>query len=200
MLALALVLPVAGCGGGDGGEAVTQPATTAGASSELDVQLREAVIANDIDEARRLLGEGANPNAPSDTRESAFLHASSELGPDPAMLELLLENGADVNARDQNNSTALIRAAQRGFPELVEPLLEADADLDHVNDLNFTALLATVIFGDGTAPYLDTVRLLVDAGADVTIPDVHGQTPRMHAEISGQTEVAGLLREAETAG
>ena len=75
------------------------------------------------------------------------------------MLELLLDNGADVNAKDARRSTALIRA-QRGYPELVEPLLEADAELDHVSDLNFTALLATVILGDGSAPYVETVRLL----------------------------------------
>jgi ankyrin repeat protein len=200
--AAAALLLLAACGGSDDGgdgEAGPQPATTttANGGSELDVQLREAVLAGEVEEARRLLDEGANPNTPTDTRESAFLHASSELGPDPTMLELLLENEADVDARDVNNSTALIRAAQRGYPELVGPLIEAESDLDHVNDLNFTALLATVIFGDGTEPYLETVRLLVDAGADVTIPDVHGQTARMHAELSGQTEVAKLLREAE---
>jgi ankyrin repeat protein len=204
-LALAALLLAAGCGGGDDeGDSAPQPTTTAAATtaaeSTLDVDLRQAVIANDLDEARRLVEEGANPNAPTDSRESAFLHASSELGPEPAMLELLLENGADVNARDSNNSTALIRAAQRGYPELVGPLIEADSDLDHLNDLNFTALLAAVIFGDGTEPYLDTVRLLVEAGADVTIPDVHGQTPLQHAELSGQTEVAEVLRNAPAGG
>ena len=81
----------------------------------------------------------------------------------------------------------------------MEPLLEADAELDHVSDLNFTALLATVILGDGSAPYVETVRLLVDAGADVTIPDVHGTPPRVHAELGGQDEIAALLR-AEGAG
>jgi uncharacterized protein len=202
LLALAfafVLLLAAACGGGDDdGEAGPQSTTTtANGNAELDTQLRRAVIANDVDEARRLLDEGANPNVPTDTRESAFLHASSEVGPDPALLELLLENGGDVHARDANNSTPLTRAAQRGYPELVEPLIEADSELDHVNDLNFTPLLATVIFGDGTEPYLETVRLLVDAGADVTIPDLHSQTPRIHAELSGQTDVARLLRDAE---
>jgi uncharacterized protein len=214
-LALASVLVLllaAGCGGDDGGggeagpqptttqPATTQPATTESATSDLDAQLRAAVIANDIEEARRLLDEGANPNTPTNTRENAVLHAASELGPEPAMLDLLLGNGGDVDARDANNSTPLIRAAQRGFPELVGPLIESNSDLDHVNDLNFTALLATVIFGDGTEPYLETVRLLVDAGADVTIPDTHGQTPLQHAELAGQTEVARILSEAAAGG
>jgi uncharacterized protein len=196
VLGVALVLLVGGCGGGDSDDDAG-PQQTTSANAELNGQLRAAVIANDVDEARRLLDEGANPNTPTDNRESPFLQASSELGPEPAMLELLLENGADVDARDSNNSTALLRAAQRGYPELVGPLIEADSDLDHVNDLNFTPLLAAVIFGDGTEPYLETVRLLVDAGADATIPDVHGTPPRMHAELAGQTEVARLLREAE---
>ena len=195
-MVVVLALLVAGCGGG-GDDDGSRPSP----SPELNAKLRAAVTANRLDEARELLDQGANPNAADAAGNSAFLLASSEIGPEPAMLELLLENGADVNAKDAaQRSTALIRAAQRGYPELVEPLLEADADLDHVNDLNFTALLASVIFGDGSAPYQEVVRLLVDAGADVTIADVHGTPPRGHAELGGQDEIAAILREEEGVG
>ena len=57
-----------------------------------------------------------------------------------------------------------------------------------------------MIFGDGSAPYVETVRLLVDAGADVTITDVHGTPPRGHAELGGQDKVAAILREEEGVG
>ena len=49
-------------------------------------------------------------------------------------------------------------------------------DVDHVNDLGWTALLEAVILGDGGAAHTEIVRLLVDAGADVSIPDGEGVT------------------------
>ena len=82
--------------------------------------------------------------------------------------------------------------------------MRAGIDVDHVNNLGWTALHESVILGDGTERYVDTVRVLVAAGADVGIPAVNdGLTAGEHAERMGQTAVATLLRrtaEAETYG
>ena len=183
-VALTLVLLVAGCGGAD------EP------DPELNAQLLAAARANDVERARTLIERGADVNAKDETEQSAFLYATSEVGPDPALLELMLDNGADVNAKDSYNGTGLIRAAHRGHGEIVERLIDAGVELDHVNRLNWTALLEAVILGDGSEPYVETVRLLVEAGADTSIPDVHGVTPLEHAELAGQTEVAAILRDS----
>jgi len=194
LLALGLVLLAAGCGGGGDGESAP-PAR----DPQLDGRLRAAAQANRVDEARELVEQGADVNAKDRRGLSAYLYSTSEVGPEPELLELLLEQGADVRSLDEQNSTGLIRAAQRGYPELVEPLIDAGSELDHVNDLGWTALTAAVVLGDGTEPYLDTVKLLLDAGADPAIPDQHGVTPAVHAELLGQTDVVEVLRRAEAA-
>jgi uncharacterized protein len=192
------LLVAAGCGGGDDLGAAGETAGTA-ARPELNAQLWRAAQANRVDEARELVEQGADVNAKNADGLSAYLYASSEVGPEPELLELLLERGADVRSLDDQRSTGLIRAAQRGYPELVRPLIDAGAELDHVNNLGWTALTAAVVLGDGTEPYLETVKLLLEAGADPKIADQHGVQPVVHAELLGQTEVVEVLREAEAA-
>jgi uncharacterized protein len=192
-LVLVLALVASGCGGdeADGGDEGRPQPTPA-----LDAELREAAKANDVARARELVEQGADVNAKDETQQSAYLYSTSEVGPDPALLDLMLENGADVNAKDSYNGTGLIRAAHRGYPDIVARLIEAGIELDHVNRLSWTALLEAIILGDGSEPYVETVRLLVGAGADTSIADAHGVTPLQHAEMAGQTEVAAILREA----
>ncbi len=60
-----------------------------------------------------------------------------------------LDAGADVNAKDSYNGTGLIRAADRGYVEIVRRLLETEIDIDHVNRLGWTALLEAIILGGG---------------------------------------------------
>jgi ankyrin repeat protein len=69
-------------------------------------------------------------------------------------------------------------------------------DVNHVNDLGWTALLEAVILGDGSRPYQRIVRILLDADADASIPDRDGVTARRHAVVRGQTAVARLLSDA----
>lgn len=72
--------------------------------------------------------------------------------------------------------------------------MQTDVDLDHVNDLGWTALLEAVILGDGTSDYQQIVQILLAAGADPDIPDSAGVTALQHAQARGYRQIARLLR------
>jgi uncharacterized protein len=185
--ALAAVV-VAGCGD----EAGDPPAR----SQPVDRQLLAAAYRNDVGAARELIDAGADVNTKDDSEQSAYLIATSEVGDDPRLLELTLAAGADVDAKDSYNGTGLIRAAERGHSAIVKRLLATDIDVDHVNRLGWTALLEAVVLGDGGRAHARTVRLLVDAGADVGIRDKSGLTALEHARQRGFTAAERILRRA----
>lgn len=160
-----------------------------------------AAYGNHVDAAAILVAAGADPNEKDQTVQSAYLISTSEVGDDPALLDLLLDHGADVNSRDSFNGTGLIRAADRGFPRIVERLLRTDIAVDHVNRLGWTALHEAVILGDGSSDYVEVVELLVDAGADVMLPSASdGITPLAHARRLGHDEIARVLEEGGATG
>ena len=73
-------------------------------------------------------------------------------------------------------------------------VVQTGIDVNHVNDLGWTALLEAVILGDGGARHQEIVRILLAAGADPAIADSDGVTPLQHAEQRGYHEIAALLR------
>ena len=155
-----------------------------------------AAYANRIEVARLLIDAGADVNLKDETEQSAYLVATSEVGDDPRLLELTLQNGADVDAKDSYNGTGVIRAADRGHVEIVRRLLETDIEVDHVNRLGWTALLEAIILGGGDAEHTEVVRLLVEAGADVNLADRDDVTPLAHARRRGYTEIVAILEGA----
>ncbi|HET7480652.1 MAG TPA: ankyrin repeat domain-containing protein [Rubrobacteraceae bacterium] len=160
---------------------------------------RTALVAasygNHLGVAKTLIEAGADINSKDDTEQSAYLISTAEVGDDPRLLDLTLENGADVRSLDSYNGTGLIRAADRGYVRVVERLLETDTDIDHVNDLGWTALLEAIILGDGDARHTEVVRTLVEAGADVNIADRDGVTPLQHARERGYGAMVEILRD-----
>ena len=158
--------------------------------------LAAAAYGNHLDAAGALVGAGADVNAKDDTEQSAYLISTSEVGDDPRLLELMLENGADVRSLDSYDGTGLIRSADRGHVRIVGKLLETRTDIDHVNNLGWTALLEAVILGGGDERHAEVVRLLVEGGADPNIPDGEGVTPLQHARANGYDEMAAILEGA----
>jgi uncharacterized protein len=177
-------------------EPTVEPDPSRAEQAELDHRLIAAAWDDDVDRARSLIARGADVNAKDDTEQSAYLVATSEGYLD--LLELTLGNGAQVNSKDSFNGTGLIRAAERGHWDIAGRLVQAGVSIDHVNNLGWTALHEAVILGDGGTTALDTVRVLVAAGADVTVPAARdGQTAYEHAKSLGYDAIADLLGRAE---
>jgi uncharacterized protein len=156
-----------------------------------------AAYGNHLEAARLLVEAGADTNAKDETVQSAYLISTSEVGDDPRLLDLTLENGADVRSLDSYDGTGLIRAAERGHAAVVARLLRAGIAVDHVNRPGFTALHEAIVFGDGSQRYVDTVRLLVARGADARLAPVgDGTAPLEHARSRGQDAVAATIQAA----
>ncbi|WP_137702511.1 ankyrin repeat domain-containing protein [Marimonas lutisalis] len=113
---------------------------------------------------------------------------------DPDLMSLAIELGNDPGlVTSPYDGTALIAAAHLGHAEVVRRLIAANAPLDHVNNLGWTALIEAVVLGDGGPDHQETVRALVAAGADLTITDRDGRTALDLARARGFRAIAELI-------
>jgi ankyrin repeat protein len=113
---------------------------------------------------------------------------------DEETLRLLLSLGASAKlVTSRYDGTALIAAAHLGHAGVVRQLIGAGAPLDHVNNLHWTAVIEAVVLGDGGSRHQQTLQALVDAGADITLPDRQGRTPLALARMRGYSEMVRIL-------
>jgi ankyrin repeat protein len=134
-----------------------------------------AALAGDRDNIALLLAKGADPNRKMDLIgmfPSSPLFTAVGFG-DPAILQALLQGGANIHETDQDGMTALHWAVVANHPKAVKALLAAGADVNAVDHFGYTPLLyaATIDFGDS-----ETAKTLLQAGADLNIKDKRGKT------------------------
>ena len=144
---------------------------------------------------RILVSAGVDPNALENDRYDIVTIAAVEN--DIPTLKLSLELGGSAkNVTSRYDGTALIAAAHLGHFEVVQILIDAGAPLDHINNLGWTALIESIVLGDGGERHLKTLKALVDAGANVNIADQGGQTPLSLARSRGYTKMGSILEAA----
>lgn len=145
--------------------------------------------------AQALLRLGANPNARDEDGYDVL--AIAAIDDDIGMLKTALAGGADARAVvGRDDGSALISAAQLGFVDIVRALIEANADLDHVNGRGWTALITAVVLGNGSKQHIETVEALVAARADGDIKDQQGRTAIDYARARGYADMIRVLEKA----
>jgi ankyrin repeat protein len=145
--------------------------------------------------ARTLMRLGADPNKLEIDRYDIITIAS--VANDVPMLKIAIEGGGNPRAiTSRYDGTALIAAAHLGHPVVVRTLIAAKAPLDHVNNLGWTALIESIVLGDGGRNHTDTLRALVEAGANVNLADRNGTTPLGLAKGRGYREMVATLEKA----
>jgi serine/threonine-protein phosphatase 6 regulatory ankyrin repeat subunit B len=98
-----------------------------------------------------------------DKQGNTLLIMATKLGLE-SVVKSLLENGANVNERNNDNDTALIWATIKNNKKIVEILLECQPNLNAIDkSKNWSALM----YASNSHQTKDIVELLVNAGADI---------------------------------
>ena len=157
--------------------------------------LHVATFARQREVIRALAQAGAQLDALENDRYDAVTIAA--VADDEATLRLLLSLGASAKqVTSRYDGTALIAAAHLGHDGVVRQLIQAGAPLDHVNNLHWTAVIESIVLGDGGPRHQATLKALIDAGASLRLMDRHGQTPLQLARARGYTEMVRMLERA----
>ena len=162
------------------------PADT-GRSDGKDLMI--AASTGDAAQIRILLRKGV----PVDFQEAdgagytALIHAAQD-GREPAVVQELLANGAQVEHRRNGGETALILAGGSGNVAIVEQLLNAGAQVNDQDDNGTTALMTAAANG-----HQGVVLLLLSSGADVHRGNRNGETALELAARAGHDRVVRLL-------
>ena len=154
-----------------------------------------ATFARQREALRRLVRAGADLELLENDRYDAVTIAA--VADDEDTLRLLLQSGASARlTTSRYDGTALIAAAHLGHDGVVRQLIAAGAPLDHVNNLHWTAVIESIVLGDGGARHQSTLRALLEAGASTRLADRNGRTPLELARGRGYVEMVRLIEAA----
>lgn len=148
--------------------------------------LQYAVWWDHTETIKLLIEKGADVNATDESGNSALMYAASKHNTDT--VRLLLEKGAAPNPDDYNGATALMGAAS-WWEEKSETLANLNKQkLDEATHLD-------LLFGAGHVT-IDTVKLLIEHGAEINAKDKYGRTALMIASMYGHPDTVKLLIES----
>ncbi|MDG7052918.1 MAG: ankyrin repeat domain-containing protein, partial [Wolbachia endosymbiont of Alcedoecus sp.] len=127
-----------------------------------------------------LLDKNASGINDVNNNSSTPLHLAIQ-GNKPSTVKLLLNKGANINAKDKDGKTPLGLAVQEGYTDIVQIIEQVQSDLDK-------ELLTAVQNGD-----LNKVKSLISRSANVNTRDKYSWTPLHWAAYKGHLEVAEFL-------
>lgn len=139
-----------------------------------------------------LLKRGANPNILNNEKETPLMLVCERGTVEDA--QLLIDNGADVNIKGENNETAIYLATRHKAHEILKYLCKIKgADLNAAWDfIGYTPLIQAAENND-----IEAVRILCENGAKSTIKDIYGKTA---IEVATDEAVKAVLAKCVSSG
>jgi hypothetical protein len=138
-----------------------------------------------------LIDSGCNVNGRNDELATPLMFCCDRNDEDSLKVaKLLIERGADLSEKTKNGSTALHIACYLGRDDLVQLLIESEADVNAQNNDGHTPLMwaaQNLMFGEKIIP------ILMKAGADVTMKSEDGTTAVSHAYVEGGGKMLKVL-------
>ena len=185
-----------------------------------------AIVGNHLEAVKVLVKSGANINKPGFKKLTA-LHMCLEEKLNPQIALFLIQSGANVNAVDETGNTPLHYAVEIKKIEVVKAMIKAGADIEAENEQQSTPLMIAVAQDDlqavqlfissgamvkspaskkrydvlHAAAYhannLETIKILLKAGADVNGRDEAGNTPLLYAVWRANSKNTGAEKMPE---
>ncbi len=145
---------------------------------------------NDYLAAKKHIKDDGNLNARTEAGESVLAYALKSRV-DEDMLELLVENGADLFYTDDEGVSICDFAVTYNNMFMIQLLLEQGKDVNDVSRKSgFTPLMAAVCYGR-----YDIFRVLLDAGADINAVESKGMNALDFAKKMRKTNMIKFLEE-----
>ncbi len=169
--------------------------------------------------AKRLIDAGANVDLQNEQGKTAIMFAASSGSGDRACVDIAIAADANLDLRDNRGYTVLMMMAAAENYSMFNRLLQAGASTDGLESIQLIqsartgnvdrlkSLLSSVkvdldldrgdaIGSAAAAGHTETVRILIQAGANVNLSDRSGFTPIASAAYSGYSEIVKLLIDA----
>ena len=160
----------------------------------------EAIENDSVAKMKSLLKNGADLHKPILIGEEYELEDYDEISPffyairkyaSMEMLELMLENGIDLNEVDSDGISALDMAIKFKRKELIQFCIDRGFDLNtSKRKSGITPVMLAACFSD-----LELMTLLLDNGGDVNKADSSGMAPKDYAKKLGQKKMLEFLDE-----
>ncbi|KAL2236942.1 UNVERIFIED_CONTAM: Potassium channel AKT1 [Sesamum indicum] len=132
-----------------------------------------------------LLDYGANPNTKDSEGNVPLWDAI--LGKHEAVIRVLVDNGATLSSGDVGGFACY--AAEQNNIELLKEITKFGGDVTLLNCSGTTALHTAI-----SEENVEIIKFLMEQGADIDKPDVHGWTPRALADHQGHEEIKALFQ------
>ena len=141
-------------------------------NSEGTTPLHLAAVWGDVSLAKKLLAHGANVNATDNSGQTPLSEAAYQ--DHLSVVKLLLAHGADVNIGRGYYRPVLMAIGYRNNISVLKELVAHGADVNARGWRGDTALHNAAEYGRS-----EGIEILLKNGADATIRDNDGKTPRM---------------------
>ena len=172
--------------------AAASPAALAARDGHGRTPVHVAAFARQRKALEALAAAGADLGLFENDRYDAVTIAA--VADDEESLRLLLALGASARlTTSRYDGTALIAAAHLGHDGVVRQLIAAGAPLDHVNNLHWTAVIESIVLGDGGPRHQTVLRALIDAKANLQLADRSARTPLTLARDRGYAAMEQML-------
>eukprot|EP00501_MAST-03F_sp_TOSAG23-6_P002047 GSMAST32.ASY1.ANO1.2136.1 assembled CDS len=158
----------------------------------LSVQLLDYVTTGQKGRLKTLLSTNAfdvNESYFNDVNYVTLLMVASQNGHTDTVITLL-EHGANVEAKDDNDLTSLMAASDNGHTATVIALLERGANIEAKDNNGVTSLMTACFRGQ-----TETVKALLKRGANINANSNTGWTALMAASDKGNTAIVNALLE-----